>query len=200
MIARIVNPDYNLDLELPGFDSMSDDEFFNFCAQNKNIKIERDANYQIYIMPPAGIESAGKNSELTTEITLWNRKNKLGKTGDSSSGFFLPDKSMKSPDVAWISNEKWESIPLNDREKFPYIAPEFIIELMSPSDRLKAAQSKMSKWIENGVLLGWLIDPKTETTFIYRANSSVEIISGFDKKLSGEDVLPGFELDLSILK
>ncbi|MES2774334.1 MAG: Uma2 family endonuclease [Bacteroidota bacterium] len=200
MTARIVIPGYDMDIELPGSENMTDEEFFDFCAQNRNTKIERDENYQIYIRPPAGLESSGMNSELTTEVTIWNRKSKLGRIGDSSSGFFLPDKSMKSPDVAWMSNEKWDSIPDIDKQKFPYVTPEFIIDLMSPSDRLGAAKEKMEKWIENGVLLGWLIDPKTETTFIYRKDTPAETVIGFDKKLSGETVLPGFEMDLSILK
>ncbi len=200
MTARIINPDYEMDLELPGFESMTDDEFFNFCAQNKNTKIERDQKHQIYIMPPAGSESSGLNSELTAEVTIWNRKAKLGKIREATAGYYLPDTSMLSPDVSWISNEKWETVPINDRKKFPYIAPEFVIELMSPTDRLKSAKQKMTKWIENGVLLGWLINPKTETTTIYRADGTVENVLGFDKKLSGEDVLPGLEIDLAILK
>ncbi|MES2773485.1 MAG: Uma2 family endonuclease [Bacteroidota bacterium] len=189
-----------MDLELPGLDNMTDDEFFNFCLQNKNTQIERDQNHQIYIMPPAGSESSGLNLDLATEVNLWNRKSKLGKTREATAGYYLPDGSMLSPDVSWMSIAKWEAIPTVERQKFPYTTPEFVIELMSPSDRLKTAKSKMLRWIENGVMLGWLINPKTETTFIYRANGSVEIITGFDKKLSGEDVLPGFELDLSILK
>jgi len=199
-MTKIINADYDLQLELPVLDNMSDQDFFNFCAHNKNTKIERDTNHQIYIMPPAGSESSEKNLEIATDINLWNRKHQLGKARESSAGYYLPNKAMLSPDVSWISNERWATVPIDDRNKFPYITPEFVIELMSPSDRLKTMKSKMQQWIDNGVLLGWLINPKTQTSIIYREDGSVEIITGFDKMLSGEDVLPGFQLDLSILK
>ncbi len=107
---------------------------------------------------------------------------------------------MRNPDAAWISNERWNQIEKEERKKFAYLAPDFIIELMSPSDRLKPAKHKMEKWIKNGVLLAWLIDPENEVVYIYKTGGAIEQVNGFDKKLSGEDVLQGFELDLSILK
>jgi Uma2 family endonuclease len=107
---------------------------------------------------------------------------------------------MRNPDAAWIRNERWGQIEKEERKKFGYIAPDFILELMSPSDRLKPAKNKMEKWIKNGVFLAWLIDPENETVYIYKPNAIIEEIKGFDKKLSGENVLLGFELDLSILK
>ena len=106
---------------------------------------------------------------------------------------------MKSPDAAWISNERWMKVSAEEKKKFAYIAPDFVIELMSPSDRLSELQTKMEKWIANGVLLGWLIVPKTQQTFIYRKNGSIDIVKGFEKKLSGEDILPEFVLNLEEL-
>ncbi len=199
-MAKIITADYYLDLEHPSLDNMSDDEFFNFCVQNKNINLERDENHQILIMPPAGNETSAKNVHICVELELWNRKTKAGIVFDSSAGFYLPDTSMRNPDAAWISNDNLKKISLEERKKFSYIAPDFIIELMSPSDNLKQAKEKMEKWIKNGVKLAWLIYPQKQTAFIYKANGTVEEVTGFDNKLSGEDVLQGFQLDLSILK
>lgn len=199
-MAKIVTADYYLDLEHPVLNNMSDDEFFDFCAQNKNVKIERDENKQILIMPPAGNESSAKNSKINLELGLWNKKTRLGIVFDSSAGFYLPDTSMRSLDAAWVSNERWNRVEQHERKKFAYLTPDFIIELMSPSDKLKPAKNKMEKWIENGVSLAWLIDAANETAYIYKADNTIMQINDFDNKLSGENILPGFELDLSILK
>jgi Uma2 family endonuclease len=199
-MAKIVTSDYDIDLEIPSLKNMSDEEFFNFCTENKNARIERDENHQIYIMPPVGNDSSAKNVTIIIELGLWNKKSKKGIVFDSSAGFFLPDKSMRSPDAAWISNEKWMKVPEEEKFKFAYITPDFIIELLSPSDRLSQLQKKMEKWISNGVLLAWLIVPKTQQTFIYRKDRNVEIIESFDEKLSGEEILPGFEFELKELR
>ncbi|MEO6329562.1 MAG: Uma2 family endonuclease [Ginsengibacter sp.] len=198
-MAKIVTADYELDLEVPSLKNMTDDEFFDFCVQNKNVKIERDENHQILIMAPAGNLASSQNLEIAAQLFLWNKKIKKGIAFDSSAGFYLPDGSMLNPDAAWINKQAWDGIKTEEKKKFAYIAPDFIIELMSPSDRLSQAKLKMDKWIKNGVKLGWLIDPNSEQTFIYRADGTVDKIS-FDKKLSGENVLPGFELDLSIIR
>ncbi|MEO5650932.1 MAG: Uma2 family endonuclease [Ginsengibacter sp.] len=198
-MAKIVTADYDIDLEIPSLKNMSDEEFFNFCAQNKKTRIERDENQQIYIMPPVGNNSSAQNSILIFELVLWNKTYKKGIVFDSSAGFFLPDKSMKSPDAAWISNERWITISTEDKKKFAYIAPDFVIELMSPSDKVSELQTKMKKWIANGVLLAWLIVPETQHAFIYRKDGSTGIIKGFEGKLSGEDVLPEFVLNLESL-
>ena len=198
-MAKIVTADYDIDLEIPSLQNMSDDEFFNFCAQNKKTRIERDENHQIYIMPPVGNDSSAQNSLLTFELVSWNKKHKKGIVFDSSAGFFLPDKSMRSPDAAWISNERWMAISAEEKSKFAHITPDFIIELMSNFDRLNHLKKKMEKWIENGVQLAWLIVPQTQQSFIYRKNKSIEIVNSFDEKLSGEDILPEFILDLKEL-
>ncbi len=199
-MAKIVTADYDLDIEIPSLENMSDEEFFNFCAQNKNARIERDENHQIYIKAPAGLSGSSLNAIVTSLLVQWNFERGPGKVFESSAGFFLPDKSMRSPDTAWLSNAKWNAIPEEEKLKFSYVVPEFIIEAMSPSDRLPQLKKKMGKWIENGVLLAWLIVPQSKETFIYRIDGSVDIIKGFDKKLSGEDILPGFILDLNNLK
>lgn len=179
---------------------MTDDEFYEFCILNDQIKFERDAFGKIIIMPNTGGITGIKNSELNADIVIWNRKNKLGKTFDSSTAFRLPSSAVRSPDAAWISNERWNELTLEEQTKFPPLCPEFIIELMSNSDDLKYAVEKMHKWIDNGCQLAWLIFPKGEEVRIFRANGTVDLVVGFNKTLSGENILPNLEFDLSFLK
>lgn len=189
-----------MELIAPQLEDMSDDDFFSFCLQNKHLKIERDETHQIIFTPPEGISSSNFGINIATDINNWNRIKNKGKTFGSSSGFFLPDTSMRSPDVAWMSMEKWNALSEEEKQKFPYTAPEFVVEVMSPTDRPKDAKAKMQKWIQNGVLLAWLIDPQKEEVFIYRSDNTVSRIEGFTGKLSGENILAGFEFDLNILK
>ena len=192
----------NININVTGnlSDDMSDTEFFHFCTQNRDLRIERDSNRQIYIMAPTGFETGGFNSDINAELNFWNRKNKTGKVFDSSTGFTLPDRAVFSPDAAWISNEKISKLTKEQRNIFAPVCPDFIIELKSKSDTIPELQNKMLKWIENGSKLAWLLIPEKEEAHIYRSNGNIEIVKGFNKKLSGENILPGFELDLSILK
>ena len=192
----------NININVTGnlSDDMSDTEFFHFCTQNRDLRIERDSNRQIYIMAPTGFETGGFNSDINAELNFWNRKNKTGKVFDSSTGFTLPDRAVFSPDAAWISNEKISKLTKEQRNIFAPICPDFVIELKSKSDTIPELQNKMLKWIENGCKLAWLLIPEKEEAHIYRSNGNIEIVKGFNKKLSGENILPGFELDLSILK
>lgn len=187
-----------LAINIPQIDVFSDDELYSFCRANPELRIERNEKGQIIIMPPTGIETSFRNSDLLTEINLWNRKTRLGRVSDSNGGYTLPDSSMRAPDVAWISNEQLALLPLSDLKRFAHVCPDFIVELMSESDELSDLKDKMVKWIENGVRLGWLIDPRKRQTYVYRAGSGIdyEVVS-FDEKLSGDDVLPGLELKLS---
>ena len=181
-------------------DDMSDEEFFIFCQQNPDLRIERDQNRQIFIMAPTGFYTGKFNSDIITELNLWNRISKTGEVFESSTGFALPDEAVFSPDASWISNEKINFLTEEQKKKFAPVCPDFVIELKSASDKLMTLKSKMVKWIENGAQLAWLIDPESKKVFIYREDSSVTIIQGFDNKLSGENVLPGFELDLQLLQ
>ena len=186
-------------LEMPAKENMTDEEFFRFCAANKHIKIERDENGQILIMPPSGLESDNYSVDISGEIHIWNKFNKTGKVFGSSAGFTLPDDSVRSPDAAWVSNEKWARLSENERKKFGHISPDFIVEVMSPSDDLAYMRKKMQSWIKNGVRLGWLIDAENQAAYIYRADTTVFKVESFNKTLTGEDVLPGFSFDLKIL-
>ncbi|UFH54389.1 Uma2 family endonuclease [Spirosoma sp. KNUC1025] len=175
---------------------MTPEEFYFFCRENPDHKFEREPNGRIIVMPNTVGKTGRKNSELTTDVTIWNRQSKLGEVFDSSTAFNLPDGSTRSPDVSWITSERWDTLTEREQEQFPPICPDFVIELLSATDLLKVAKKKMTEvWIANGCRLAWLIDPKTETTHIFRANGEIQIVN-FDKPLSGEDVLVGFELKL----
>ena len=180
-------------------DLMSDDEFFDFCQQHRSLRIERNADKTITIMEPTGNESGYAENEVNGELRNWTKTEQTGITFSPSTGFTLPTGAVRAPDASWLPLEKWLALPAADRKKFTHICPEFIAEVRSEEDSLLELKRKMVEWIENGVRLGWLIDPKTETTYIYRADGSVDIVEGFDKKLSGETVLKGFELDLALL-
>ena len=179
---------------------MTEEQFFRFCVQNHDLRIERDYKKQLFIMSPTGGTTGSRNFSISFQLGKWNEKYKLGYAFDSSTGFTLPNNAMRSPDAAWIEKSKWETLPEKEKESFAHICPDFIIELKSKSDSLKNLQEKMEEWLSNGCLLGWLIDFENEIVFIYRQNDSLEKINFFDKKISGEDVLHGFELDLSELK
>lgn len=195
----LIETNEGMPLYLPQKEEMSDEELYAFCRSNPHLRFERDEHNQIYIMAPTGGETGNRHVQIVLEVEQWNRQHKLGKTFDSSTGFKLPDSSMRSPDAAWITNEKWNSLSDEQKERFIPFAPDFLVEVLSPTDHLDPARQKMNKWMQNGVRLGWLIVPKQHLVFIYRYDGTVNKVQGFDNRLSGEDVLPQFEFDLSIL-
>ncbi|HWZ21896.1 MAG TPA: Uma2 family endonuclease [Cytophagaceae bacterium] len=179
---------------------MSEDEFFRFCQDNDFLKFERTADKQIIVMTPTGTDSGIKNSDINFQLTLWNKEYKLGYVFDSSSGFTLPNSAVRSPDASWIKKERYDALDKEDVQKFGHICPDFVIELVSKSDRISDLKLKMEEWITNGCKLGWLIDPKEEKVYIYKPLKEVITVEGFDQKLSGEDVLPDFVLELKSLR
>lgn len=179
---------------------MSDDEFFSFCQANPDLNIERNAQREIIIMSPTGSNSGSINAGICFQLYQWNDKHNLGITFDSSTGFTLPDQSVKSPDAAWLSLEKWQKLSEEEQEKFAPVCPEFVIELKSKNDRLDDLQEKMKSWIENGAQLAWLIDPESKTVYIYQPEQKVQIYQSFDQALSAEPVLSGFALDFGKLR
>lgn len=179
----------------------NDDEFYEFCQQNGELKLERDAEGTILIMPNTGGETGDRNSELNFQLRLWNKQGQLGKVFDSSTAFRLPSSAVRSADAAFVGLDRWNELTLEQKKKFPPLCPDFVIELMSESDTINESRAKIqTDWIANGCRLAWLIDPKSETTYIYRADGSIQINRSFDQPLSGEDVLPDFSLDLSELR
>ncbi|MBE9213491.1 Uma2 family endonuclease [Plectonema cf. radiosum LEGE 06105] len=177
---------------------LTDDQFYQLCQDNPDVKLERNQWGELIVMPPTGGETGNRNSELNAEFVLWNRKFLLGKVFDSSTCFKLPNGPNRSPDVSWIQLDRWNTLSEQQREKFPPIAPDFVLELMSPSDQLSDVQEKMVEYMAAGVKLGWLFNRKNRRVEIYRQGQAVEVLDS-PTSLSGEDILPGFVLDLSIL-
>ena len=174
---------------------LSDEQFFQMCQKNSNYKFERTASGEILIMTPSGSDTGRRNVKITTQLDIWNSKSNLGEVFDSSTGFKLPNGAERSPDVSWVKIERWNALTPEQQEKFAPICPDFVVELRSPSDSLKDLQEKMQEYIENGARLGWLIDRKNKRVEIYRPGKDVEILDN-PTSLSGEDVLPGFVLNL----
>jgi Uma2 family endonuclease len=179
----------------PNINVFSDDELYAFCLANPELRIERDETGHIIIMPPTGLESSFTNNNLQTEVSLWNRKTKNGRVSDSNGGYTLPDTSMRAPDVGWVSKERLMQVVPDELKKFARVCPDFVIEVRSESDSLKELQTKMEKWLKNGVRLGWLVDPQEQKTTIYRPDSETET-KPFSETLSGEDVLVGFTMNI----
>ncbi|MBK8192766.1 MAG: Uma2 family endonuclease [Lewinellaceae bacterium] len=173
---------------------LSKKDFSELAERYPDVLIEREKNGITTIMSPVKKGSGQRESTLLVLIGIWNLRHKLGKLYSPSTGFDLPDGSIKSPDAAWISNDR----PDSGEEHFVQVVPDFVAEIRSGSDPLKKLQRKMTDtWIANGVRLAWLIDPYDEKVYIYRPGEAVRIVAGFSgKTLAGEDVLPGFELPL----
>ncbi|MEC4816032.1 MAG: Uma2 family endonuclease [Scytonema sp. PMC 1069.18] len=185
-------------LNLNNIIKLTECQFYQLCRQNPDVKFERNVKGELIIMPPTGGGTGKCNFELSVEFGIWNRQNKLGVCFDSSTCFKLPNGADRSPDVAWIKKERWDALTPEQQEKFPPLAPDFVLELMSPTDTLKETQSKMTEYISNGVRLGWLINRRNRTVEIYRPGQEVEVLES-PTQLSGEDVLPGFVLDLQMI-
>lgn len=176
----------SVDEMLAGFDE--------FVAQNPELNIEQDSSGEIVIMSPNGAEGSAANSEITYQLTSWSH-NANGKTFDSSAMFVFSNGAKRSPDAAWISQVRWEKVPSAERKKFPHIAPDFVVELRSETDRLSALQVKMQEYIDNGVRLGWLIDPLEKRIHVYSADAQSVVLEN-PQSVSGGDVLTGFVLEL----
>lgn len=184
-------------LKFPEGLAFSDEEFFGFCQENPEINIERDENRNIIIMSPTGSLSGYYSAIIVGELIQWNKAQKHGRVFDSSSGFTLPDGSVRSPDASWVSNEKWNVLTEADKGRFAPVCPEFVVELRSPTDSLKDLQTKMKKYLKNGAKLAWLIDVKAKSLYAYESGHE-EVIRNFNQKVSAKEILPGFELDLSL--
>lgn len=175
---------------------LTDKQFSEVCRANPEVKFEQTAQGELIILAPTGGEIGSYNSELNADFVVWNRQTKLGVVFDSSTCFVLPNNAKRSPDVAWIAKSRWAALTLENRRKFPAIAPDFVLELLSPSDSLADTQAKMREYMENGVRLGWLIDPETKQVEVYRQGHPVKLLPHPDT-LSHKDVLSGFILSLS---
>ncbi len=175
---------------------MTDDEFYRFSMDNPDLRIERTIQGDLVIMPPTGSETGFRNSKINARLTIWAEKDGSGQVFDSSSGYFLPDGAALSPDASWVSNSRLQKLTKEQKRGLFQLCPDFVIELMSPSDRLSKLEPKMQEWIENGAQLGWLLDPDHRTVYIYSPGSEPERVSNPDR-LVGEGPVAGFVLELA---
>lgn len=174
---------------------LSREQFYDLCRENPELKLERTAAGALIVMPPTGGETGRRNISVSGQLWAWNEQAELGEAFDSSTGFTLPNGADRSPDASWVARSRWEALTPKQREKFVPLCPDFVIEILSPSDSLKKTQAKMAEYLENGCRLGWLLNRKGGTVEVYRAGREVEALAG-GRSLSGEDVLPGFTLSL----
>jgi Uma2 family endonuclease len=182
----------------PTLRQMSDQEFFEFCQLNRDWHIEQTREGDIIIMPPTGGETGRRNFTLIGHFSVWVEKDGTGIGFDSSTAFILPNGAKRAPDLAWLKRERWEALTRPEREAFPPLCPDFVVELRSPSDLLATLQAKMEEYLANGAALGWLIDPLEKQVYVYRPDLEMLCLNNPDT-ISGEPVLPGFVLEVQRL-
>ena len=186
----------NPTITIPTTFKVSHEQFKELAIVNRDLRLERTATGELIVMPPTGSETSNRNIDIEGQLWLWNRKTKLGKVFNSSGGFHLPNGADRSPDASWVKLERWVALTPSEKEGFAPLCPDFVVELRSPSDSMETLRAKMREYMENQARLGWLIDRKNRSVEIYRQNRVVEILDN-PATLSGENVLPGFVLDLT---
>ncbi|NES20554.1 MAG: Uma2 family endonuclease [Symploca sp. SIO3E6] len=187
-----------LSLNLQSIVDLTDEQFYQLCQNNNNLRFERTATGELIILPPVGGETSNRNGKLTQQLFNWTDSDGTGIAFDSSGGFKLPNGSDRSPDAAWVTLERWNTLTPEQKIRFAPLCPDFVVELLSPSDSLKDTQSKMREYRDNGARLGWLINRKSRQVEIYRLGKEVEVLDSPDK-VAGEMVLPGFILNLEAI-
>ncbi len=193
VIERIVNPPVKVHLR-PALE-MTDDQFFEFCQINRDLRIERNSEGDLLIMPPTGGETGFRNFELTGQFREWVKRDGRGIGFDSSTGFTLPNGAKRSPDLSWVMRSRLAQLTTEQKRKFIPLTPDFVLELRSETDSLDDLQEKMREYLEQGAQLGWLLDPHERRVYIYRPSAEVEHLDQ-PQKLSGNPELPGLEIDL----
>lgn len=183
-------------ITIPQTFKVTHEQFQQIAAVNRDLRLERTATGELIIMAPTGSDTGYRNQDMSGQLWLWNRQTKLGVVFDSSSGFKLPNGADRSPDASWVKLERWHTLTPKEQEGFAPLCPDFVVELRSKSDNMEPLREKMREYIANGSRLGWLIDRKNQKVEIYRQNGDVEILDN-STTLSGEEVLPGFILDLT---
>ena len=177
---------------------MDDEQFYQFCRQNRDLRIERATDGDIIIMAPTGGWTGNGNAELTAEFVIWARADGSGKVFDSDTGFRLSNKAVRAPDVSWVLKTRLAELPRKAGHRFLPLCPDFVLELRSSSDRMPDLHKKMAEYRKLGARLGWLINPARKEVFIYRRGKPIEHLDN-PPSLSGESVLPGFTLELAFL-
>lgn len=188
----------NLPLNIPPSLRITKEQFALLAAANRDVQLELTATGELIIMPPTGGNTGKRNIDIEGQLWFWNRLSKLGVAFNSSTAFLLPNGAERSPDAAWVTQARWDTLKPEEQDSFPPLCPDFAIELRSKTDNMEPLRKKMQEYIDNGLRLGWLIDTKNKKVEIYRANQPVEVLNN-PTNLSGEDVLPGFVLDLQVV-
>ncbi|MEG4489194.1 Uma2 family endonuclease [Microcoleus sp. D2_18a_B4] len=176
--------------------TVTHEQFVELAIANRELQLERTATGELIVNPPTGGETGKRNLSIEGQLWLWNRQTKLGEAFNSSTGFHLPNGADRSPDAAWVRQERWDALTPKQKESFIPLCPDFVVELRSKTDNMEPLRAKMKEYMNNGARLGWLIDRKNRKVEIYRQNQDVEVLEN-PVTLSGEDVLPGFVLDLT---
>jgi Uma2 family endonuclease len=174
---------------------LTDEQFYQLCRDNRDLRLELTAQGELIIMPPTGSLTGWRNAKIIYRLTAWAEIDGTGLSFDSSTGFKLPNGAKRSPDAAWIKLDRWEALNKKEQEGFAPICPDFVVELRSPDDSLSTLQEKMVEYIENGARLGWLIDPKAKRVYVYQPGQAVEMLEN-PETVSGDPVLPAFALGL----
>jgi Uma2 family endonuclease len=183
-------------LDLRPVVSLTDEQFFELCRVNSELRIERTAEGEMSIMSPTGGETSRRNAQLISQLVSWANQDRTGICFDSSGGFRLPTGAVRSPDAAWVNSERWENLSEQQREKFIPLCPDFIVELRSATDGLQELQAKMEEYVAGGVRLGWLIDPQERRVYVYGAGGRAEVLDN-PESVTGDPLLKGFVLQLS---
>ena len=182
-------------LQIPNSFKVTEEQYQLLATANPDLRLERTAAGKLIIMPPTGGDTGKRNAKLSARVVIWNDRMGLGEVFDSSTAFQLPKGGHLSPDVSWVAKERWNQLTPEEQESFPPLCPDFVLELRSQTDSINPLREKMQVYLENGIRLGWLIDQKNQVVEIYRPQKAVEVLNN-PTQLSGEDVLPGFLLDL----
>ena len=196
-VAPDVTLPYRLVLNIRALE-MTEDQLAQLSSDNSDLRIELTAERELIIMPPVFSEGGLQEQELSLQVGIWAKQDGTGRVFSPSAGFTLPNGAVRAPDVSWIPLSRWEALSETERYGFAKICPDFVIELRSQSDSLREVQRKMVEYMENGALLGWLIDPQNRRVHVYRAGQPIEILEE-PTAVSGDPVLPGFTLDLSVI-
>lgn len=185
-------------LDCSPFLELTDDEFFEFCQRNRELRIERTSHGDLQIMPPAGSDTGRIDSEFNAALNVWAHKDGTGVAFGSSAGFTLPNGAIRSPDASWARNARWNALDERQRQQFAPLYPDFVAEIRSPTDSLRALKEKMAEYMANGAQLGWLIDPREGKLHIYLPSEGVQILDNPTTVAAGPPLL-GFEFDLQAL-
>ena len=183
-------------VHLPSGEKTTYEQFYELCQANPDLRLELSANGEVIIMPPAFSDTGNRNFKIAVQLGIWSDQDGTGEAFDSSTGFTLPNGAIRSPDASWIKSDRWNALTDEQKASFAPICPDFVVELRSSSDTLKSLQNKMQEYVENGALLGFLIDRKNQTVHLYRAARSPEVLQ-HPELVSGDPELPGFVLQMA---